>query len=168
MTGARAIALVAGLGALALASGISLAAAARPAACPAGDRQAVVSVRPGAARELVPPGATRLLLCRYGGLNDGGAAFRLEAAPALVTRSATVARYARELDALQPTTGVYHCPSDTGKAIVVYFRYPTGPADPVTVGLDGCMLVNNGHLHRTAGVQAAGRSLVAAFKALVP
>ena len=168
MTGARAIGLVAALGALACLSGMSLAAGARPAACPAGDRGAVVSARAGAARELVPPGARRLLLCRYGGLNDGGAAFRLVAAPALVTDATAVSRFARELDALKPTTGVYHCPSATGRAIVAYFRYASGPEDPVTVALDGCQIIANGHLRRTAGVQAAGRSLIAALVALVP
>jgi hypothetical protein len=39
---------------------------------------------------------------------------------------------------------------------------------PVTVGLGGCMTVTNGHVRRTAGIQARGRTLVVALKRLSP
>jgi hypothetical protein len=164
-----ALLMAAALVALALASATSSAAGLGRGACPATDRPAPVSDRAGAARSLVPPGANALLLCRYGGVNDGSAAFRLRSSPVLVKDASTVARYARDLDALKALSGVvFHCPADTGTAIVAYFRYPTGPDDPVTLGLDGCMLVTNGHVHRTAGVQPTGRRLVSALEALVP
>jgi len=168
MTSARAIGVVAGLAALACAGAVSSAGGHAVAKCPASDRHALTSARAGATRELVPAGATQLLLCRYGGLNDGGAAFKLLASPALLTDPATVARFARELDALTPTTGVYSCPADSGRAIVAHFGYASAPDDPVTVGLDGCNEVTNGHVRRTAGVQAAGRGLIAALEARVP
>jgi hypothetical protein len=148
---------------------VAPATAARAPACPGTDRPAAVSGRAGSARSLVPGTPDTVLLCRYGGANDGGAAFRLLASPHLVTSRATTARLARDLDALTPTTGVvFHCPLDTGDAIVAYFRYPSGADDPVTAGLDGCMLVTNGHVHRTAGVQPTGRRVIAALAALVP
>jgi hypothetical protein len=164
-----ALLMAVGLVALALASATSSAAGVGRGACPAGDRPAPVSGRQGATRSLVPAGANELLLCHYGGANDGGSAFRLLSSPALVKDGAKVARYAGDLDALKAMSGVvFHCPADTGRAIVAYFRYRTGPDDPVTLGLDGCMLVSNGHVHRTAGVQPTGRRLVSALEALVP
>ena len=109
-----------------------------------------MSARPGATRALVPPGARAVLLCRYSGLDAAGAAFRLEA-QRLVGDEAPVARLSAELGALAPTTGVYHCPSDTGADVVARFRYASGPQDPVTVDLTGCNPVANGHVHRDAG-----------------
>jgi hypothetical protein len=46
-----------------------------------------------------------------------------------------------------------------------YFRYRSGPTDPVTVGLSGCELVSNGNVHRTAGVSPAGRTAISALLA---
>ena len=151
----RAAAIV--VGALALAA--AAAGGTTAVACPASARQAAVSARPGAGLRLVPPGARALLLCRYSGLGAPGGAFRLEV-HSLVTDLATVARLARELDALMPATGVYHCPSDTAADVVARFLYTSGPADPVTVDLTGCNVVTNGHVHREAGTSVAGRSLV--------
>ncbi len=141
--------------------GVSVSASGAPpqGACPGTDRKAAVSTRPGAARALVPAGARAILVCRYSGLNAPGGAFRLEV-HSLVSEQATVARMARELDALAPTTGVYHCPSDSAAALVARFLYATGPQDPVTIDLTGCNVVTNGHVHREAGTSAAGRSLI--------
>ena len=157
----RAAAAVVGTLALAAAA----ASGTTPVACPPSARQAAVSARPGAGRSLVPPGARALLLCRYSGLNAPGGAFRLEVHD-LVTDQATVARLTRELDALAPATGVYHCPSDSGADVVARFLYTTGPQDPVTVDLTGCNVVTNGHVHREAGTSVAGRSLVATLTRL--
>ena len=74
-----------------------------------------------------------------------------------------MARLTRELDALAPATGVYHCPADSAADVVARFLYPSGPQDPVTVDLTGCNLVTNGHAHREAGTSVAGRSLVGAL-----
>jgi len=142
--------------------GVSASGAPPLGACPSTDRQAAVSARPGATRALVPPGARTVLVCRYSGLGAPGAAFRL-AGHDLVSDEATVGRLSRELDALTPTTGVYHCPADSGADVVARFVYPTGPQDPVTVDLTGCNGVTNGHVRREAGTSVAGRSLVGAL-----
>ena len=153
---------------LAVAAALTLPACGGPgtvpatAACPAGDRHTAVSARPGATRQIVPPGARGVLLCRYSGLNTPSGDFRLTLS-ARVHDSATVARLARELDALAPTTGVYHCPADSGADIVARFTYAAGPPNPVTIDLTGCNPVTNGHLQRDAGVTAAGRRLVGAL-----
>ena len=141
---------------------VSASGATPPGACPSTDRRAAVSARPGATRALVPPGARTILVCRYSGLGTPGGAFRLTVHQ-LVSDQATVVRLSRQLDALTPTTGVYHCPSDSGADVVARFVYPTGPQDPVTVDLTGCNGVTNGHVHREAGTSVAGRSLVGAF-----
>ena len=151
------------VGALALAAGG--ASGASVIACPASARQAAVSARPGAARRLVPPGARAVLLCRYSGLDSPGTAFRLTV-QRLVDNEVTAARLTRELDALTPATGVYHCPADSAANVVARFLYATGAQDPVTVDLTGCNGVTNGHVHREAGVSAAGRSIVGALARL--
>ena len=140
----------------------SASGVAPPAACPGSDRHAAVSTRPGATRALVPAGARAVLLCRYSGLDGPGGAFRLER-HGLVGDETTVAHLTRELDALTPSTGVYHCPSDSAADLVAHFLYANGPQDPVTVDLTGCNGVTNGHVHREAGTSAAGRSLVGAL-----
>jgi hypothetical protein len=84
-----------------------------------------------------------------------------------VTDAATVARLARELDALpKPTPGAVNCPADFGDAVIAIFAYPTGDADPVTVGLSGCQSVGNGHLSRLAGF--ARSAVVRQLAALTP
>jgi hypothetical protein len=150
---------------LAAAAALALPACGGPAtapaiaACPASDHRAAVSARPGATHELVPPGARAVMLCRYSGLNTPSGDFRLSFHIRVRSR-ATVARLARELDALAPTRAVYHCPIDVAADIVVHFTYATGPQNPVTIDLAGCNPVTNGHLQRNAGVSAAGRRLV--------
>ncbi len=134
-------------------------------ACPGVDRAAAVSARPGATRTLVPTGAGELLLCRYSGLDAPGGAFRLQV-QRLVSQQPTVAVLTSELDALTPTTGIYHCPSERAADIVARFIYAAGPQNPVTVDLTGRNAVTNGHVHREAGTSAAGRRLIGALTRL--
>jgi hypothetical protein len=153
---------------LAVAASLALPACGGPAtvpataACPASDRHTAVSARPGAKHQIVPPGASAVLLCRYSGLNTPSGDFRLTVS-VRVHDSTTVARLARELDALAPTRAVYHCPIDTAADIVARFTYASGPQNPVTIDHTGCNPVTNGHLQRNAGVTAAGRRLVGAL-----
>ena len=137
--------------------------AARPAACPAGiatARQRSAGATRGSSRD-----ADLVLLCRYGGLNDGGAAFRLWR-PHARHRRATVPA-SRASSTAPADDRRLHCPP-TPAPRSSRTSATGGPDDPVTVGLDGCLIVANGHVHRTAGVQATGRRLVAALAALVP
>ena len=122
-------------------------------ACSQTDPQTLVSTRPGATRELVPRGAREVLLCRYSGSSHGVGprtpAFRLQAR-AVVESAATVAGMATELDSLPRITAPIACPAGFGTAIVAHFRCATGPEDPVTVALDGCITASNGHVSRVA------------------
>jgi hypothetical protein len=142
------------LAALAVGS-VALAAAAGTAApaCAAGDRHMLVSSRPGATRELVPPGATRVLLCRYSGLWSGTGprrpAFRL-LVHVLVIDRASVDRFSRELNSLPRFSGPIACPASFGTSLVARFSYASGPEDPVTIALDGCIGAANGHVGRSA------------------
>lgn len=128
--------------------------------CPASDQQALVSSMARARTRLVPRGESRVLLCRYTGLLT---------AHRLVTKLATVRRLAGELnslDALNLGHHTYSCPADTGEAIIAFFEYRSGTADPVTVGVRGCMSVTNGHMFRLAGITQEGRNLVSQLEQL--
>ena len=137
-------------------------------ACPQTDPRTLVSTRPGAARELVPLGARTVLLCRYSGFYHGigprTPAFRLQAR-AVIESAATVAHMASELDSLPRITAPIACPAGFGTAIVVHFRYVTGPQDPVTVALDGCLTASNGHVSRV-GLSASWYAFVKHLAAL--
>jgi len=151
---------------LALAPAAGAHGASAPA-CPPRDRHAPLSARTGAGGALVAGRPSAVLLCRYRGVNPSSTAFRL-AARRLVTAPAAVGSLRSALDALTPTHRALPCPLATGAAVIAWFRYRSGPPDPVAIGLDGCMNVTNGHVHRVAGVQAPGRRAVAAVKRLTP
>ena len=92
--------------------------------------------------------------CRYNGLPNppplsvaGIPAFGL-VAQHLVLDQATVTALASQLDAIPPTTGAYSCPPDFGTAIIAFFRYASGAANPVRVGLSGCEAISNGYANR--------------------
>ena len=134
--------------------GVALAgASATGPACARTDPNTAVSTRAGAARELVPPGAVEVLLCRYSGFYHGVGprtpAFRLQAHD-LIERTATVASMTRELDSLPRLTTPIACPAGFGTAIVARFTYASGPQDPVTIALDGCLDASNGHVSRVS------------------
>lgn len=130
-----------------------------PACLPA-DRRTLTSARAGANTQLVPGGSHEVLICRYYGLNEPGVYGEPSmglSAQAVVTDPTTVAALAVEMNALPPVKpGPVACPADLGAAIVVDFRYATGPDNPVTVSLTGCQGVANGH---------TGRQTTAAFLA---
>ena len=132
---------------------VSVSDARTASGCPKTDPQPLVSKRPGSTRELVPRGARAVVLCRYSGYDHGvgprTAAFRLQAR-AVIESATTVAEMANELDSLPRITAPIACPAGFGTAIVAHFRYATGPADPVTVALDGCLTASNGHVSRVA------------------
>lgn len=117
----------------------------------------VTSTRTGAGVAVVPSGAKAVLLCRYG--PRGG---RVRERP--ITSDATVSRLAHELNALPTASGTYSCPLDDGESVVADFSYPSGPENPVSVGLSGCAEVSNGHVHRIA----AGTPVVGRIEALIP
>jgi hypothetical protein len=110
----------------------------------------------------VPDGPSEVLLCRYSGLGvnppSSPRAFRLVDDLFVVNRS-TVTTLAGALDRLPVLGGTFSCPADFADAVVAEFRYRSGPADPVRVGLSGCDLVSNGHVHRAA-LFSSGQSLV--------
>ncbi len=158
-------------------SGVASAASAptapyslKPPTCPAGDSGSILSSRAGAGAAMVPPGAQQVLLCRYNGLPNppplsvaGKPAFGL-VAQHLVLNQATVTGLASQLNAIPVTTGVYSCPADFGTAIIAYFGYASGTANPVKVGLSGCEAISNGHVDRL-GLDAP---VVSQLEALVP
>lgn len=137
--------------------------------CPDHDRHVIRSTTTGAAKTLVPAGARQVLLCRYTGLgahptpSRGG--FRL-IAHRRVTRLATVNRLAAGLDALKEPRGAVACPSDSGAALIAFFRYRSGSDDPVTVKLGGCSPVTNGHLTRGFAAPDTGRQLIRQLESL--
>jgi hypothetical protein len=115
------------------------------------------SSRTGVRVTLVPAGVVQVLLCRYDGPFGVPRAhvanrFRLVARRLILERS-RAGKLAAELDGIpQAQSGVYGCPSGTAAAIVAYFRYGSGPLDPVRVELSGCMTATNGHVTRPAGI----------------
>jgi hypothetical protein len=121
------------------------------AACPKSDRRKPASGVPGAQQKLVPGHPGAVLVCRYSGLNGHP---RLALIRSLaITDAATVTHLAHELNALPPPSpGAVNCPADFADAVLMFFAYAHGPADPVSVGLSGCQDVANGHLHRLAGL----------------
>jgi hypothetical protein len=125
--------------------------------CPSQDPRVIRSSRSGVNVTLVPAGVAQVLLCRYDGPFGAPRAhianrFRLVARRLIVER-ARAGGLAAELDRIpQGQSGGYVCPSDTGAAIVAYFRYGSGPPDPVRVELSGCLTATNGHVTRQAGI----------------
>jgi hypothetical protein len=139
------------------------------AACPQRDLVPTVSRAPGASVTLVPGKPTRLVLCRYSGFGAyphpvGAWGFHLRAYH-LVTARARVEPVARALNALRPVTGSQACPNDDGEALLAIFSYAQLSAtdDPVTVHLEGCAEIDNGHL-----VREAGRPLIQTLLKLIP
>jgi hypothetical protein len=135
--------------------------------CPGYNRHVIGSTTIGSTAALVPAGAQQVLLCRYSGVGlNRGKAVRLIALR-LVHKRATVDRLAAEFNTLRPLGGAYNCPSDSGAAIIAFFRYGSASKsdDPVTVGLSGCVTVTNGHLTRTA-IWPPGPTLLRRLEAL--
>jgi hypothetical protein len=157
-------AALAALATLALIAAAASAAPPTPGGCPASDAHVAASTRAGAQARLVPTGARSVRLCQYNGLDPANEIDRLTAGR-LVRGAATTTALAADLDAIPQTSGIYSCPADTGSSIVAYFRYRSGPRDPVTVDLSGCEIVTNGLAHRIAGVTAAGRAAISALLA---
>ncbi len=93
----------------------------------------------------VRPGAQRVLICRYSGLNAKPAVRLVGSRVAGKTLATTLAR---SLNALEPVTGIYHCPMEDGSEILVIFRYANHPAERVALELTGCRFVTNGRSSR--------------------
>ncbi len=120
--------------------------------------------------KLVPAGTGQVLLCRYDGPFGARNAriadrFRL-VGRRLVDSHSYAAELAAELNRLPlvPGGGTAGCPERVA-AIVAFFRYPAGPADPVRVELAGCMTVSNGVLTSEAG--NGGATILDALEELV-
>jgi hypothetical protein len=119
-------------------------------------------------RELAPPGAGAIRLCRYSGLN-GHPRLRLRRS-VLSTAPGIVRELVREFDELPSNPGPVACPGDDGSKIVAQLAYPNGRAVTISVGLQGCVMVTNGNVYRTAAgfgsPPAFGPQLVARLKRL--
>jgi hypothetical protein len=98
--------------------------------------------------EMLPRGAVRLRLCRYAPRHDSQVLFLRR--QALVTRRSTIGAIAREADTLPMLHGPTACPADFRTEILIRAAYPSGHQASLSVGLTGCQLVTNDHLHRTA------------------
>jgi len=133
--------------------------------CPAKLPATIVSARPGAQQELVPAGPRSLLLCSYHGLNPASTAGRL-AQTRTVGGADALGWLVGAFNRLRARSGLSGCPMDDGSAIVARFIYTTGPTDPVSVGLTGCRIVQNGHLTRTASLEP-GPALIDRLESLL-
>lgn len=156
-----AVSIVAGLIVLPAPGGSQAASSACPPKLPS----SLVSERVGAGSELVPPGAQALLLCSYHGLNPISENGRLEASR-VVTASAELSWLTHSFDALPRLSGVVQCPFDDGSTLLALFEYAQPPDDPVSVGLNGCRIVQNGQLSRTASF-GSGPALLARLESLL-
>ncbi len=123
--------------------------------CPHRDRVAIASTTTGSDAALVPARARTVLLC-YSGRSAGAKpagprSFRLTAHHLVISHKTTTS-LASYLNALKPVRGAQACPSDSGAAIITFFRYGSAPRsdDPVTIHDGGCGSVSNGHLTREA------------------
>ena len=127
--------------------------------CPSQDPRAIRSSRTGASATLVPAGAVRVLLCRYDGPFGGPRAhvanrFRLVARRLIVDR-VRAGKLGAMLDRIpRASYGYASCPN-SGAAIIAFFRYASGPGDPVRVNLTGCMTATNGQMISDAGIGEA-------------
>lgn len=136
--------------------------------CPATDARAPVSHRAGAARALVPHGARSVVICGYHGAGVGSGQANPLRATRVVTARRDVRRLARELDAIEadPPGSVRSCPADRGEgSVIAWFRYRSGPRNPITVRLGGCQPVTNGRLDRL-GLSPSGAPAVSDLRRL--
>lgn len=131
--------------------------AARFPSCPTRAPRRLRSSRRGPNVTLVPSGTDQLLLCRYDGPFGGPDAriahrFRLVAQRLIVDRheATNLAGALNRLPRLP--SGVGRECGQEGPTIVAFFRYPSGPSDPVSVQLAGCLTATNGHLTTEAAV----------------
>lgn len=137
--------------------GVGRSQVARSSPCPAQQPYVFHTRRDSADRWLVPPGTDQVLLCRYDGPFGGPSAhvtqrFRLIARQVILDHGHAT-QLAAELDRLPevPSGGLVGCAKRTA-TIVAFFRYATGPVDPVSVDLAGCMTATNGDVTREAGI----------------
>jgi hypothetical protein len=124
--------------------------------CPSHRPARVSSSRIGASLTLVPAGATQVVLCRYDGpfgASRASVAHRFRLVATLTLNGARARRLAAELNHLPKMT--YRCDDVSGSAVVGFFGYPSGPRDPVTIGLAGCGTATNGHVIRSASLSGA-------------
>lgn len=130
--------------------------AARFAPCAGQEPHGFRSSRRGANVTLVPSGTDQLLLCRYDGPFGGPGAhiahrFRL-VAQRLIVDHRQVTALADDINRLPPAPGgTADCAKQGDAAIVAFFRYRSGSADPVLVDLTGCTTATNGRLTGVAG-----------------
>ncbi len=127
----------------------------RHRACPPSDRRFGPSPDAAARQTLVPGTPEAVLVCRYWGERDTGPLLRLAG-----QRSASgsrVARLAARLDALRPipTGRALSCPVLGWRSVLLLFRYPNSPDDPVRIVLANCIYVSNGWLRDRNGLGIA-------------
>ena len=87
-------------------------------------------------------GAIAIRLCRYSGANARPP--RSLTTSAETFNTSFIRRLTRELNTLPQPKGVYHCPMDDGKAILIEAGYRDLKPQHVVVGLSGCGWVTNG------------------------
>jgi hypothetical protein len=141
-------------------------ASAHKPVCPRTDRHLPTAKSQVKIEVLVSGGARAVLLCRYRGVNPDPTRTETLARSRVITSSAIVAKLAQRFDKLQPAApGTYACPADDQSKIIAIFQFSHGPSGPVVTSLEGCRLVTNGRVSRTA-LYAPGAQLVSQLKAL--
>lgn len=149
---------------------VGRASVARTSPCPSQEPHGLRSSRSGADVTLVPSGTDQVLLCRYDGPFGAPDArivprFRLVAERLMVSRD-RAGTLAEDLDRLPRSPGgaTGEC-GEQGAAIILFFHYPSGSDDPVSVNLTGCMTATNGQLTSQAGT--GDRSILDKLEALI-
>jgi len=107
------------------------------------------SNRPGAAHRLVPGSPSSVLICRYNGLPTAGidaAGYALLGEQTL--SGAQVLKLADQLNKLPAIPGWLMCPANYDREATVFFRYPNGVDDPLTVTFANCEISSNGRRGR--------------------
>lgn len=116
---------------------------------------------------LAPLGAIAIRVCRYGQLPRV-----LLVRSTLLTSPSIIGRLLSEFDELPAPPLRVKCPVDFGSEIVASIAYAHGKRVTVAVQLEGCGLVANGNLSRSASgfgtASNAGPELVAELQRLAP
>jgi hypothetical protein len=102
---------------------------------------------------MVPGRPAGVLVCRYWGQADAGPRWTL-AGERTLGGGVRLLAFARRLNALRPipTAPAPSCPVLGGRSVLLLFRYPTRPDDPVRIVRSGCVDVSNGHLRERFGL----------------
>ena len=106
--------------------------------CPGGNTPQPVS-QGAPLKHFVRPGATAMRVCGYDGPNY----------QRLIRNRVTIRHITHAFNTLkEPQPGIYDCPLDDGKEVLVLFAYRNAHAERVVVKLSGCTWAMNGRSSR--------------------